>query len=737
MRRILPITHRLRRRERAPISSSNETFRPVDCCGSEFDSIQIDENHLQHDLIEGPANGHTCSRSNETQLLRGACCIILAVLLFVPLAYELQKSNRLADAQRVAAGKGLVDPSSCWPEPGERSSYIAGCLLVPTLLFGFVFLSRRFENRLGRVSPLHWAIVEIGSLTVLSVYAWWLLAGDHFLPIGLNAFYIYPIISILVVLIVLSCIAWLNRNFRGELRLGEFVICLPLLAMFFASLLGSSNLYAGSSNHFSAVFEPVVQVHLGKDLLVNYASQYGLYPDFLAPLFALLGFDVIRFTLVFGLLSVFSYYLLWLVLRQAIARRGVAVMGFLALFVNGWLMYQLRTLEYYSSFADLYFQYIPLRFIFPASAVAMAWCYYRNRSSRLYWFAQIVLAFGLLWNFESGLVAQAAWLAALGYDSLFANDWLLRGRKAAFHVLATFLATAGVGFAYATLKFCWFGVWPDYTRLCDFQRIFYISGFYMLPMHFQGAWQLVVLVYLAGLAQAAMALIVNDHSPRHTLVFLLSVMGLGLFSYYQGRSHVLCLIVCWWPAIVLLPMFLDELLQLVHRERNLFASGLIAIVGAFIVGSAASIVTQSPTLCRITANQLVKVFAPESPYAAAAQLLRERTTNQDGVLVLSSRSSLIHTEAQIPTLASAPLIQMLLVRQYETLLATLEGRQHSWIFIDRDYSQQSFLNPKDNLGSRLLMETISPRLQKVAETSLGCLYEFRGAKAATSLPFPH
>ena len=737
MRRFLPITHRPCRRELAPISSSNETFRPVDCCGREFDSIQIDENHLQHELIEWPAKGPACSPSNETQLLRGACCIILAVLLFVPAAYELQKWNRLSDAQRVAAGNGLVDPSSCLPEPGERSCYITGCLLVPTLLFGFVFLSRRFENRWGRVSPLHWAIVEIGSFTVLSVYAWWLLAGDQFFPIGLNALYINPIVSIPVLLLVLPCTAWLTKIFNGVCWLSDLVISLPLLAMFLASLLGSSNLYAGSSNHFAAVFEPAVQVHLGKDLLVNYASQYGLYPDVLAPVFALLGFDVIRFTLIFGFLSVFSYCLLWLVLRQAIARRGVAVMGFLALFVNGWLMYQLRTLEYYVSFADLYFQYIPLRFIFPASAVAMAWFYYRHRSSRLYWFAQIVLAFGLLWNFESGLVAQAAWLAALGYDSLFENDWLLRGRKAAFHVVATFLATAGVGFVYAMLKFCWFGVWPDYTRLCDFQRIFYISGFYMLPMHFQRAWQLVVLVYLAGLVQAAVALSAKDRSPRHNLVFLLSIMGLGLFSYYQGRSHVLCLILCWWPALVLLPIFLDELLQLRHRNRSFFAYGLIAILGAFIVGSAASIATQSSTLCRNAANQLVKGFAPQSPYAAVAQMLRERTTNQDEVLILSGRSSLIHIEAQIPTLAPAPLIEMLLVRQYETLLETLDSRQRSWIFIDREYLQQSFLNPKDNLGSRLLMESISPRLQQVAETSVGCLYEFRGAKAATSLPPSH
>jgi hypothetical protein len=33
---------------------------------------------------------------------------------------------------------------------------------------------------------------------------------------------------------------------------------------------------------------------------------------------------------------------------------------------------------------------------------------------------------------------------------------------------------------------------------------------------------------------------------------MLSVLGLGHFSYYQGRSHDYTLTAVWWPAFILL-----------------------------------------------------------------------------------------------------------------------------------------------------------------------------------------
>ena len=50
--------------------------------------------------------------------------------------------------------------------------------------------------------------------------------------------------------------------------------------------------------HFLAYFDSVVQVFLGKTLLVDMAPQYGLYALLLKPLFKVIGLSVLNFTLV-------------------------------------------------------------------------------------------------------------------------------------------------------------------------------------------------------------------------------------------------------------------------------------------------------------------------------------------------------------------------------------------------------------------------------------------------------
>ena len=42
-------------------------------------------------------------------MIRGICCILLAVAIFAPVVRKLYKWNRVTDEQRVAAQVGLVD----------------------------------------------------------------------------------------------------------------------------------------------------------------------------------------------------------------------------------------------------------------------------------------------------------------------------------------------------------------------------------------------------------------------------------------------------------------------------------------------------------------------------------------------------------------------------------------------------------------------------------------------------
>src|SRR5262249_32645487 len=132
------------------------------------------------------------------------------------------------------------------------------------------------------------------------------------------------------------------------------------------------------------------------------------------------------------------------------------------------------------------------------------------------------------------------------------------------HLGAGALTLAAVVGLYSAVMYLLHGAFPDYLQFFRYQKLFYISGFFMLPMKLPGTWVLVLLVYLAGLTYASFALAAHAGTIRAKMMFLLSVLGLGLFSYYQGRSHHYVLTLVWWPCFLLMTLFLDELLSLLR-----------------------------------------------------------------------------------------------------------------------------------------------------------------------------
>jgi len=78
-------------------------------------------------------------------------------------------------------------------------------------------------------------------------------------------------------------------------------------------------------------------------------------------------------------------------------------------------------------------------------------------------------------------------------------------------------------------------------------------------------WMLVIAVYIYGLIFSLSSL---KHNPNHRseLIFYLSILGLGLFTYYEGRSHVANLFKVMWPAIIISLFFADETIRSVRLK---------------------------------------------------------------------------------------------------------------------------------------------------------------------------
>ena len=181
-------------------------------------------------------------------------------------------------------------------------------------------------------------------------------------------------------------------------------------------------------------------------------------------------------------------------------------------------------------------------------------------------------------------------MLTLCFAELFGDDWRSVARRIVGHLAAAGCVLTAVVCLYSCAIRLRYGAFPDYSQFFAYQRLYFVAGYYKLPMSPPATWLLVGLVYLAGLAYAAVALFARQETLRAKMMFLLSLLGVGLSSYFQGRSHPNILVLVWWPCQLLLVLFLDDLLlRLKQRPARVLPWFATALLAWFLVGSAVSL----------------------------------------------------------------------------------------------------------------------------------------------------
>ncbi len=229
-------------------------------------------------------------------MVKAACCMAASVLLFLPLAFWLYSVAPVNSTEQAAVAERFSVPELCRPEPGERLVYLSGIVFLPLMLFASVFAWRRWGDRAPPPDSL-FLVIEVAFIAGFSVLVWRVLRGDNYHHLQMNQFFNRPILAIPLLPAALLAMRW-DLGGKRWIRPLLHLLSLGLVAVvFLASLYNEKGLYAGGV-HFNAVFFPVVQVYQGKALLIDCASQYGLYPHLLQPLFAVVGLTVLSFTTV-------------------------------------------------------------------------------------------------------------------------------------------------------------------------------------------------------------------------------------------------------------------------------------------------------------------------------------------------------------------------------------------------------------------------------------------------------
>jgi len=561
--------------------------------------------------------------------------VLLAVVLFAlaPLA------PRPVTYQEVISEISLVDPSALRPEPLERFLYIAGVLLLPfSLLASYLgvrrFLGTPFWARLpGRIAPaVAWLSAAFAPILVVSA----VLAEDQakfktYLPGG--AF------SVVVAVILAIALATVADRFRGK---GSRLLTASLVGLAGLLLLGILLFCVIGPEHirnipifwasFNAVFFSVVQVCLGRALLIDFVNQYGLFPHFIEPVLSLVGLGVYSFTVLMGLLSCLAYACFYRFLARETNDELLAFLGLGTLVFSGYVASRVVK-------PDLYLQYQPLRILFPALVVLLVSSFARRPTPARATGLAALGAVSLLWNPDTGVVLLASGLLLPAYDALLRR----RPREIPARLFLGAVAAAGVFGAFTFYLRLRYGRFPDWLQLFAPSRAFYLFGAHMLPMPGFGLWVPVIVIYAVALLLAVAALVEGEDTPRARLYFFLPVLGLGVFTYYQGRSVLDSLMMASYPAVLLLVLFADDLRRRLPARAGAADRVLAGSLLFVLVFSVPSLVTVAPAWYgNISAKVLVTQKKQTDVVMRDALFLQRFFRPGDKVLIVSYTSGFFH-----------------------------------------------------------------------------------------------
>jgi hypothetical protein len=560
--------------------------------------------------------------------------------------------------------------SSLFPEPLERFSFLACLVFLPLLLFWQVYRQRGCE-------PMRrlWLQDRLDLILCLLTACW--------LAIPL----LQPLLSahggggggrVAGLLVGLGLVAldvgWERRRLalRRQRMLKHGLLALHLLCILLTltsfRVFSFAEIPSGEywSIHLEAVSSAVSQVMAGRTILVHIPSQYGLFPEVLAPLLHLFPPGVAGLTLAFGLLQVVSLLALLALLHNRVRSPFLFACCSLTLLVISFATFQLFGLGS-EAVPDPYFQYWPVRFFAPAISVPVVFWVFR----RICWLRLVVLsawiAFSIFWNIDSGLAilyGVTMLLLILALATVFESPPGRLRQQLRRLVLATIvvpllgLALTALGLLLLSLRA---GQPLNLDWLLRYQSIFYGLGYMMVPMSSSPSlWQTVVAVYgislligLSGLQrQRALASIMP--------LLYLPLLGGGLLVYYQGRSTLSNLLSVSWPAVILVGLLVDRHRRAMTRRLLSPLSLPLPTVGlAALLLPSCLLLWSFPALWAQGARLPFQPPHPQyrSPSFLASELamVRDNCSGAAGqCLLLLQRQGIYSLEAQTASLLEGP-----------------------------------------------------------------------------------
>jgi len=575
-------------------------------------------------------------------------------------------------------------------QPAKTAAYEAGCVATPFLLGLGFFVARRWAGKLSdkTIDRLTWAGVVLYLLLVMGcawpmIYcphppfwmmppSWLLLPFDFSHPFCTPSRALFLLVAGGVALFFLASPAS-RRNANRAL--------LVLLALW--AVLVPGRFYPPCEINdelrfvypLNSVLDSLSQSVNGHHLLVDFPHIYGGYGEMLAPIIRLFPRGIGTLIAALAVPNVLGMLCLLLTARLVIRRPALLFLCGLALLGVGYL----------ATSEDINYGYVTARVFFPPVGLLAATLYFHRPGAVRYAAATAVAALAPVWNLDTGLVLWTSWLGTLLAMELAARN--LPG--IARHLLTQTLSLAAAWTAFFLYLRLASGQWPDAGMLFYFQKLVVDSGYFCLRLIFPDMWGFVLIIYVIGLAVAFCACVRGRVNWLTPVTLMTSLLGIGIFGYFMGRSAESNLVGVAYPAVLLAGILCAEGEVLTRRGKLpasasffLLPSKLALFWWAFLL------VAALPDLLA-TSGRVVRDWRSEeqTPLRANAAFVTERVRpHEEGVFFLSNDSGIYYYLSDTVRPLTIPgMIELLRARDMDVLVEAIRARRIDKLFVEQNF----------------------------------------------------
>ena len=536
------------------------------------------------------------------------------------------------------------------PEPVERTQFQLSLLLIPFLILGIYRLCYNARAKLANNLPFC-VLTNISGIGVFLYYLTVLFGKKLIqLPKETTAYFFKDNVFSLLgpvagAALYTSGIALLYYFSRKQKTTGKNllfsaisygIVAFTIMDIYMYNVVHASGVDLDNAGEMNPVFYSITQVYAGKSLLVNINCQYGLFAWFLSPVFHLIGLSIYKIAMTLAALTCLSFLFIFLAIKKLIKHEVFSLLTFLCLVF--WQFWHVRVPL--QGPPVNYFQYWPSRFLFPSLCFFLVVTYQNGTGKAKKILLPILClcaAFAVLWNLDTGVVvfgATALALVAASINPLNLKDSLLRSITMILWMLGS-LVFAVCFFIVATKLHS--GLFPQFAKFTSFQNVFYISGFFMLPMSAIHFWNIPILVYIIACIYCVHMISKNDTYEMPVITFLV-ILGFGIFAYFQGRSYDLAVNGIMYPSIVLIGLFSKKLFFYILPFKKKLHEGTVIVLMPliFICDGAASMVYHTRSIHHYAkANWASPIDHYESDLSKKLQFIEHSIAPKDTVLIIA------------------------------------------------------------------------------------------------------